>query len=73
MKNAACAEELPDILTVSEAARYLRLSKAATYEAVRQKLIPAVRLGRRIVIPKASLTAMLERETRGGGAAERNR
>lgn len=73
MSNVTRAEELPDILTVAEAARYLRLSKAATYEAVRQRLIPAVRLGRRIVIPKASLETMLERETIGGGAAERNR
>lgn len=47
------------VLTVEEAARELRISRAAAYEGVRTKQIPSVRIGRRIVVPRAALAKML--------------
>jgi len=54
------------VLTVSEAARLLRLSKTTTYDQIRQGSIPSIRMGKRILVPRAALMRMLE-ETMGKG------
>ena len=51
--------DLPPILTVQEAAAYLRIGRTATYEAVRTGAIPSVRLGRLVRIPRDALLAWL--------------
>lgn len=56
-------DELPDILTVDEAAEYLRLGRSAVYEAVRTKAIPSVRVGKRILIPRSGLRPFVEAPT----------
>ena len=48
-------EQLPDILTVDETAEFLRLGRSSVYDAIRMKEIPAVRIGRRILVPKVVL------------------
>lgn len=57
-ENTAAAERLT--LTVEEAARALGIGRASAYDAVERGDIPAVRLGRRIVIPRLALERMLE-------------
>jgi len=47
-------------LDVDEAAELLGLSRDATYAAVAAKQIPSLRIGRRIVIPRAALERMLD-------------
>jgi excisionase family DNA binding protein len=54
------------VYTVAEVARLLALSRGGTYELVRKGVIPAVRLGRRWVIPKARFQAWLDSCTEGG-------
>ncbi len=51
------------VLTPDEARRLLRCSRGKIYEEIRKGTIPSIRLGRKIIIPKASLLKMLE----GGG------
>jgi len=46
-------------LTVIEAARILGLSRNAAYEAIRRGELPALRFGRRVVVPAAALDKML--------------
>lgn len=47
--------------SVEECAKLLTISKGLCYELVRQKRIPAIRLGeRRLVVPKVALAAALE-------------
>ena len=48
------------ILTVLEAAKLLGLSRGLAYEAVRMKQIPSVRIGRRILVPRAALLRLLD-------------
>ena len=43
------------LLTVSEAAAVLRVSRAFAYELVARGDLPALRLGRRIVIPREAI------------------
>ncbi len=46
-------------MTVEEAAAALGISRAFAYEAVTRNEIPHVRIGRRILIPRAALERML--------------
>jgi excisionase family DNA binding protein len=50
-----------DRLTISvpEAARRLGIGRNTAYEAARQGLLPAIRIGKRIVVPLAAFEAML--------------
>lgn len=42
----------PIVYTVSEVARLLRVSLPSAYEAVNTGKIPAVRVGKRLLVPK---------------------
>ena len=55
------------VLTVGEAARLLRLSKTTTYDQIRQGSIPSIRMGKRILVPRAALMRMLEETMRKAG------
>ncbi len=47
-------------LTVEEAGEQLGISRALAYEAVRRGEIPSIKIGRRILIPKAALHRLLD-------------
>lgn len=49
-------------LTVPEAARVLGISRDAAYKAVARGEIPALRVGRRYLVPVGSLERMLDIE-----------
>ena len=46
-------------LTVGEAAKLLRLSRAFTYELVARGELPSLRFGRRVVIPRIAIEPIL--------------
>ncbi len=56
------------VLTVDEAAALLRVSRGLAFAAVRAGTIPHVRIGRRILIPRTALFALLC--TRGNPASD---
>ncbi len=61
-------DNLPAVLTVEEAARFLRIGSTSMYELCRTNSIPHVRLGRLIRIPRAALLEWLgQSETAQGG------
>ena len=47
-------------LTVAETAARLGLGRNATYEAIRRGEIPALRVGRRLLVPVAALDRWLQ-------------
>ena len=47
-------------LTVEEAAELLGVGRSCAYDAARRGDIPAVRLGRRLVVPVPALIRLLE-------------
>ncbi|MFC2041743.1 helix-turn-helix domain-containing protein [Chloroflexota bacterium] len=51
-------EERP-VLTVEEAAEYLGISRPTAYEAIHTGEIPHLRIGRRILVPRAALERLL--------------
>jgi len=48
-------EQLPERLTVDEFASAAGVSRASAYEYVRQGLVPSLRFGKRVFIPKVAL------------------
>jgi excisionase family DNA binding protein len=48
------------VFTVAEAGELLGISRAFAYELVARGELPVIRLGRRIVVPKAALLAMVD-------------
>ena len=46
-------------LTVEEAAEILGIGRNSAYEAIRRGEIPALRLGRRLVVPRRALERLL--------------
>lgn len=49
-------------LTVEEAARLLGISRGSAYDAVHAGELPAVRIGRRLLVPRQRLHALLGHE-----------
>lgn len=49
-------EDLPDMLTVEECARWLRVDRKTVYKDIRARRLPCVKLGCKVYrIPKAAL------------------
>jgi excisionase family DNA binding protein len=48
------------VLSVTEAAGMLGISRGLAYELVARGELPSLRLGRRIVVPRRALEALLE-------------
>jgi excisionase family DNA binding protein len=61
---------LPDVLTVEETARLLRISRGLALAGVRSGDIPSVRIGRRILVPRAQLIEFLGGATTAGDGNE---
>jgi len=47
------------VLTPVETARLLRIGRGTVYEQIRLGVIPSIRMGRRILVPKVALLKML--------------
>lgn len=47
------------VLTVEEAGRLLGIGRGLAYEAARRGDIPTLRIGRRLVVPRAALERLL--------------
>ncbi len=57
--------------TVEEAAKLLRIGRNQGYEAVASGAIPSVRIGKRILVPRAALETMLSNPTPTRSGARR--
>mgnify|MGYP001156503627 CR=1 FL=1 len=60
----------PLVYTIAEAASLLTLGRSSMYNAVRNGSIPSVKLGRRLLIPRAALEQFLLKagQPENGGA-----
>lgn len=61
-RDALRLDALPDVLTVVEFARLMRIGRNSAYEAIRRGDVGSVRIGRRVVIPRAAVLALLRSE-----------
>ena len=56
------------VFTQTEAADYLRIHRNTLRKLIRSKKIKAVRLGRRILVPRKNIDAFIENSEFDGGA-----
>jgi excisionase family DNA binding protein len=56
------------VYTVSEAGELLGISRAFAYELIARGELPVIKLGRRRLVPKQALHAMVSRGTDNSGA-----
>jgi len=50
----------PLVLTPVETAKVLRIGRGTVYEQIRLGVIPSIKMGRKILVPKVALLKMLE-------------
>jgi excisionase family DNA binding protein len=50
----------PLTITVEDAARLLGISRGLAYEAARRGELPTIRIGRRLLVPRARLLELVE-------------
>ena len=63
--------DLPHIMTVPEAAEYLKLSKSKVYNLIQTGKMPHLRIGRNVRIRQADLLKWLEIKSRSTREIER--
>lgn len=78
VKAQPVLDELPEVLTVEEAADILRIGRGTAYELARQwhetdgrHGLPVVVLGRSLRVPRRALRQMLDLDGDGARASER--
>jgi excisionase family DNA binding protein len=49
----------PTVYTVEEAGKLLRLGRASAFKAANAGQIPTIRIGRRLLVPRAALDRLL--------------
>ena len=57
-------------VTIREAAKLLGISRNLCYDAVAKGQIPAVRVGRRLLVPRVALQNLLAEPNHSGGCDE---
>ena len=61
--NCRSLDELPAMLTATELAGALGISRAGAYALLHRKGFPALRIGKRLMVPKDKLTAWIDQNT----------
>jgi excisionase family DNA binding protein len=57
--NMSSKEREPDTLTIEETAKRLRIGLNSAYAGARSGEIPVIRIGRRLLVPRPALEALL--------------
>lgn len=63
MKKYCSTEELPLVMSASDVAETLNISKGKVYELMHSENFPAVQIGRRLVVLKQSFLMWLEQQS----------
>ena len=59
-------DELPMMLSVSQVAKVLGISRTRSYELVNEKGFPKIKIGTRIVVPKDEFMLWIQKEIKKG-------
>jgi excisionase family DNA binding protein len=66
MNTMTTKDNQPRVMTVEEAGRELRIGRSAAYEAARRGDIPTIKIGRRLLVPRAAFDRLLAGEATSG-------
>jgi excisionase family DNA binding protein len=59
-------EDLPQFLTVEEWRTFMRIGRSSAYDLIRQGLVPSIRWGRTVRIPREAVMRSVDCEGRDG-------
>lgn len=59
-------DELPMMISVSQVAKVLGISRTRSYELVNEKGFPKIKIGTRIVVPKDELKLWIQKQIKKG-------
>ena len=59
-------DELPIMLSVSQVAKVLGISRTRSYELVNEKSFPKIKIGTRIVVPKDEFKLWIQKQIKKG-------
>ena len=59
-------DELPMMISVSQVAKVLGISRTRSYELVKEKGFPKIKIGTRIVVPKDEFTLWIQKQIKKG-------
>ena len=65
MTDVTVCEPQDLVLTVDKVATMLGISRGLAYQAIREGSIPAIRIGRRILVPRIALERLLAGHEKG--------
>jgi excisionase family DNA binding protein len=54
-------DDLPDMLTAAEVTAFLRLARGTTYKMIQRGILPSVRFGKCLRVPKAALLPLIQK------------
>ncbi len=57
-------DEMPLMLSVSQVAKVLGISRTSTYDLVKEKDFPSITIGSRIVVPKEELILWIKNQVK---------
>jgi excisionase family DNA binding protein len=57
--SAIQVDDLPAVCTVEEVAAILRIGRASAYDAIHRGELTAVKIGRRLLVPRAVIERLL--------------
>ena len=63
--NYKSYDELPLFLNAATVAKVLGIAPSSSYELMHEKAFPALRIGKRIVVPKEAVIQWVEQHTGG--------
>ena len=66
MKGFKNKQEYPATLSVKQLAKHLNIGLNSAYDLVKTDDFPALKIGKRIIVPIAQLEKWVERQTQGG-------
>ncbi len=61
--------DAPEVLTVPEAAAILRVGRTTLFDAIARGEVPAIRVGRRVLVARATLEQLIAAPS-GAGCAD---
>lgn len=65
-ENYKSFDELPMMLSVSQVAKVLGISRTRSYELVNEKVFPKIKIGIRIVVPKDEFKLWIQKQIKKG-------
>jgi excisionase family DNA binding protein len=65
--------DLPQLLRMEEAARYLAITRVRAYELAKQGILPVVRLGRQLRVAETALRTFIEQGGSSGACKQARR